>query len=55
LGHLLVRVELSDLFDPELRVSAKLTSTYSALAELDRQLIALADGMADEAVLTDAS
>lgn len=50
-GHLMAYGEIADLYDPEVRLSAKLPTTYSAIADFQRQLTALAEGSADEAEL----
>jgi|SRR5690606_32980135 len=52
LGHLSAEVEIADLHDPSIRVNAKFETSYEAVAELRKQLIALSEGRTDEAVLS---
>jgi hypothetical protein len=52
LGGLLVEAAVSDLYERDQRLTASFIATYSDVATFLEQLSTLADGGADEAVLT---
>ena len=51
-GSLLVEAVVSDLYERDQRLTVSFTTTYSDVAMFLKQLSTLADGGADEAVLT---
>ena len=51
-GSLLVEAVVSDLYERDQRLTVSFTTTYSDVATFLKQLSTLADGGADEAVLT---
>jgi hypothetical protein len=52
-GHLVAHVNIADLLDPKVRLSARFNTTYSALSEFHRDLVAVAENKSEEAVLSE--